>query len=111
MSWSTLALMIAAAMGIVAPGPFLILLGAGLEPAELLWVLGSNALAGVLALGLGVRLVYGRPVISTGLLLVGAFAPSSAWFWLPPVYLLTAAIVVLALVTARNPPVVVTRPL
>ena len=38
------------------------------------------------------------------LLVIGAFAPTAAWFWLPPVYLLTAAVVIIALLTSRNRP-------
>jgi hypothetical protein len=37
---------------------------------------------------------------------VGAFAPSSAWFWLPPVYLVTASIIIVAVFTAGNEPVI-----
>lgn len=38
--------------------------------------------------------------------MVGAFAPTAAWFWMPPVYLLTLAVVGTALFTARNRPTV-----
>ena len=51
------------------------------------------------------RLLADKPVLSTTLLVVGAFAPSAAWFWLPPVYLLTAAVVIIALVTSQNRPI------
>lgn len=103
---STLALIIVASIGIIAPFPFLALLGTGLKTAELLWVLGSIALAGVLAGGLALRLRGRNPIISTVLLVVGAFAPSAAWFWMPPVYLLTLAVIGMALFTARNRPTV-----
>jgi hypothetical protein len=101
---STLALIIVSGLAMVAPFPFLALLGTGLKTAELLWVLGSIALAGVLAAGLALRLLTYRPVVSTTLMAIGAFAPSVAWFWLPPVYLLTAVVIITALVTARNQP-------
>jgi hypothetical protein len=102
---STLALIIVAGVGIVAPFPFLNLLGTGLKIHEVLWVLGSIALAAILAVGLGLRLRTNRPVLSTVLLSVGAFAPSVAWFWLPPVYLLTVTVIIIALISARNGPV------
>lgn len=40
---STLALIVVASLGIIAPFPFLVLLGTGLKTAEVLWVLGSIA--------------------------------------------------------------------
>jgi hypothetical protein len=88
----------------VAPFPFLSLLRPGIKAAELLWILGSIALAGILAAGLALRLLTYRPVASTTLMAVGAFAPSVAWFWFPPVYLLTAVVIITALLTARNQP-------
>lgn len=103
---STLVLIIVAGIGIVAPFPFLALLGTGLKTAEILWVLGSIALAGVLAAGLALRLRGRNPILSTVLLIVGAFAPTAAWFWLPPVYLLTLAVIGIALFSARNQPTV-----
>lgn len=99
---STLALIVLAGLGIIAPFPFLALLGTGLKTAEVLWVLGSITLAGLLAVGLFLRLLTDKVALSTMLLVVGAFAPSAAWFWLPPVYLLTAAVVIVALITVRN---------
>lgn len=103
---SILALIIVAGLGVAAPLPFLVLLGTGLEMAELLWVLGSLALAAVLATGLSLRLRASRPTLATALLTIGAFAPSMAWFWLPPAYLLTLAVIVAAVVTARNRPAI-----
>ena len=107
---SIIALVIVAGLGMVAPTPFLILLATGLETAEVLWVLGSASLAAILATGLVLRLNGGRPVFSTVLLVLGAFAPSTAWFWLPPVYLLTAAIIVTALLTVRKRPTIQPSP-
>lgn len=102
---STLALIILAGLGIVAPFPFLSLLSTRIRPHEVLWILGSIALAGILATGLTLRFRTYKPILSTVLLSVGAFAPSAAWFWLPPVYLLTFAVIVTALITAQNRPV------
>ena len=107
---STQALIIVAGLGIVAPIPFLALLGTGIESAELLWVLGSIALSAILGAGLALRLRAGRPMLSTLLLSIGAFAPSIAWFCLPPVYLLTIAIIALALASARNRPMIQPTP-
>ena len=100
---STVALIITAGLGIIAPFPFLALLGSELGTAELWWILGSISLAGLLALGLIVRLRTNRPLASTALLIVGAFAPSAAWCWIPPVYLLTAAVIIIAVATIRTP--------
>jgi hypothetical protein len=44
----------------------------------------------------GVLLRGRRPMVST-LIVVGAVAPALAWFWLPPTYLLSLAIVLAAL--------------
>ena len=107
---STLVLVVVAGLGIIAPFPFLQLLATGLRAAEILWVLGSVALAGLLATGLVLRLRGINPIVSTVLMSVGALAPSVAWFWLPPVYLLTLAVIVTALVTARNRPIAHPRP-
>ena len=61
------------------------------------WASLVLALAAALVVGLALR--ASRPTLSTTLLLVGALAPSVAWFWLPPVYLVSVAIVVSALAT------------
>lgn len=103
---STVALFIAASLGVVAPFPFLGLLGTGIGTVEMVWVIGSIALAGVLAAGLVLRIREERAMLSTALMVVGAFAPTVAWFWLPPVYLLTGVIIVTAIVTSRHRPAV-----
>jgi hypothetical protein len=67
-----------------------------------------SASAGILALALfacAVATVLGfcvrstRPVASTALLCVGGVGPAVAMFWLPPVYLVSVAIIVLAIAT------------
>ncbi len=52
----------------------------------------------------GIVLRERRPTVSTVLLVVGSLAPSVAWYWLPPVYLLTIAIAAAALLSARVDP-------
>ena len=107
---STVALIATTTVAIMATFPFLSLLGTGLASAELLWLFGALGLAGALAVGLTLRLRGTNPIVSTGLLLTGAFAPSLAWFWLPPVYLLTVAVIVTALLTVRNGPTIKRQP-
>jgi hypothetical protein len=75
----------------------------GLGWSEVVWVLGANLLAAALAVGLYLR--RRRPLLSTALLVVGSLAPSLAWFWLPPVYLVTVAIAVAAIITTPSRPV------
>ncbi len=55
------------------------------------------ACAGALVLGFCIRST--RRVASTTLLCVGAAGPALAMFWLPPIYLVSVAIIVLALAT------------
>lgn len=102
---SGLALVVMAALGIAPSLGNLALLGTGLQDHDLLWILGSITLAGMLTAGLALRLTARMPGLATVLLLIGAFAPTVAWFWLPPVYAATATIAILALVTGRVPPV------
>lgn len=64
---------------------------------ELAWTAGSVILSALLILGLVFRVRGQAPGWSTTLLVIGAPAPSLAFFWLPPVYLLSAAVVVAAL--------------
>jgi hypothetical protein len=65
--------------------------------AGFFWAVGVLTCTGSLAVGLWARQT--RPVLSTLLLSVGALAPSLAFFWLPPVYLVSLAIIVLAVLT------------
>lgn len=67
---------------------------------DLLWFFGACALGAALVAGLVVR--DSRPRVSTTLLIVGALAPSVAWFWLPPVWLISVGIVVTAVMSARE---------
>lgn len=90
-------LVVAAAMGMAVGLTLWPLLGTGADASDVVWVLVATALSA--ALGAGLWLRGRRPVVGTALLVVGALAPSVAWFWLPPVYLLTGVIAVLALLT------------
>ena len=66
---------------------------------EIVWIAVVAGLTAPLVVGLIVRAT--RPLLSAGLLVVGAAAPALAWFWLPPVYLLSFAIAVTAIGSAR----------
>jgi hypothetical protein len=67
----------------------------GFDVGGIVWILATLAVAVPLLVGLIRRERGTEP--STPLLLIGSLAPSFAWFWLPPVYLLTVAIAVSAL--------------
>jgi hypothetical protein len=85
---------VGAAIGVTLV-PFLIGSVAASNVAEVVWAAGAAVLAGMLVVGMVLR--GRRPVMSTTLLVVGAAAPALAWFWLPPTYLLSLAIVLAAL--------------
>jgi hypothetical protein len=68
---------------------------------DVLWLIGAFALAAALIGGIVLRVRGSVSRWSTALLLIGSPAPSLAMFWLPPVYLLSLAIAVLAIVSAR----------
>jgi hypothetical protein len=90
----------AVAVGIAVALALTPLLGtalADMDPATGGWIMAVLVLGACLGLGLALR--RRRPVASTLLLIIGAAAPSLAWYWLPPVHLLGPAIIVLALVT------------
>ena len=79
--------------------PLLVFEAGNLDAGEFAWSIGALVLGAALLAGLVVRV--SSPSTSTALFVVGAAAPSVAWFWLPPVYLLSVLIVVVALVDAR----------
>ena len=89
------------------------LLGAGdngdLSTNEVAWIAAASALGVVLLTGLVLRLREQSPRLATGLMAVGSPAPAIAWFWLPPLYLLSAVLLVLVLAThpRRTPAVAV----
>ena len=82
------------------------LLGTGvngeLSSAETLWIAGAMTLGAVLLCGLVLRAQSPSSRLATTLLVLGAPAPALAWFWLPPSYLLSAIVIVLALATHRR---------
>lgn len=67
---------------------------------DLMWFVGSVALGAALVFGLLHR--DKRPNLSTALLVVGSLAPSVAWYWLPPMWLLSIGIAAAALISARG---------
>ncbi len=96
-----------AALGVMPGMSLLVLLGSAGDSDsrnELYWVLSALALSAVLLSGVIVRAKKTRPRIGTALLVVGAPAPAVAWFWFPPLYLLSLAILVAALLSAPRRP-------
>jgi hypothetical protein len=99
-SLTAVLLIVFAVLGVsiaATPLPWAAALMDGFELGGLLWGLGSLAFGAALFVGLLRRL--NGTMGSTMLLVVGSPAPSVAWFWLPPVYLLTVAIAVTALMS------------
>jgi predicted cobalt transporter CbtA len=74
-----------------------------LSANEITWIAASTALGIALLAGLVLRLREQAPRSATGLMAIGAPAPAMAWFWLPPLYLLSAVLLVLALATHPRP--------
>jgi hypothetical protein len=93
------AVIVLAAIGIAIAVTVLPVLGSE-GPDALPWILPVTLLGAALVAGLVLR--TSRPWLATVLLVVGAAAPAVAWFWLPPVYLLSLAIVVAALVDSHG---------
>lgn len=92
-----------AAVGVLPGASLLVLLGSEAgwaDRSEMYWVLSALALTVVLFAGVVVRARGIRPRRGTLLLLLGAPAPSVAWFWFPPFYLLSLAILVATLLSA-----------
>ena len=104
---SSLLLTILVGIGI-AIGTTSILIGASfageMSGVEFVWTALAVTLTALLGAGLALR--PSRPQASTALLTIGAAAPAVAWFWLPPIYLLSAAIVIATIATrGRHRPV------
>lgn len=99
-SYTTLVLAALAAtpaIGLIA------LLGSGdngdLTTRDQIQIVVITMLGVVLLFGLVLRVRGDRPVLATTLLAGASPAPAMALFWFPPVYLLSAALLVMALVT------------
>ena len=79
------------------------LLGTGdngdLSANEIAWIVAASGLGTALLAGLVLRLREQSPRFATSLMVIGAPAPALAWFWLPPLYLLSAVLLVLTLMT------------
>ena len=99
-SFATLVLAGLAATPAVA---LIALLGSGdngdLTTREQIQIVGITALGVVLVVGLVLRVRGDRPVLATALLAGASPAPTMALFWFPPVYVLSVALLVMALIT------------
>lgn len=94
------AVMVLAAIGIAMSVAMLPVLASVDDPGDLLWILALAGFAAALVGGLVTQST--RPRLASLLFVVGAPAPAVAWFWFPPVYLVSLAIVVAALVDYRG---------
>ena len=103
-SYATVVLAVIAALPATSLVP---LLGTGsngdLSAKETVWVIGVTLLGLALLAGIIFRVRGDRRVLGTTLLAVAAPAPAMAWFWIPPLYLLSAVLLVLALATHPKP--------
>jgi hypothetical protein len=91
-------------------GVFLVLVALNIAlSTAMLPVAGSNVLYGVRALAVVALLVAGlalrtrAPMSSLGLVVLGAAGMVSLWFWLPPLYLVGLATIVIGVITTRRP--------
>jgi hypothetical protein len=91
-------------------GIFLVLVAFNIAlAAAMLPVTGSDVLYGIRALAVVALLVAGlalrtrAPMSSLGLVVIGAAGMVSLWFWLPPLYLLGFATIVVGVITTRRP--------
>lgn len=94
------AVLVLAAIGVAMSVAMLPVVASVDDPGDLVWILALVLFAGALVSGLVMQST--RPRLASLLFVVGAPAPAVAWFWLPPVYLLSLAIVVAALVDYRG---------
>ena len=97
------ATLVLAAIAAVPATSLIPLLGTGdngeLSTGERFWVIGVTVLGVALIAGIVVRVRGERPVLGTMLLAIASPAPAMAWFWFPPLYLLSAVLLVLVLAT------------
>jgi len=91
-------------------GAFLVLVAFDIAlAAAMLPIAGSDLLYGVRALAVVAVLVTGlvlrsrAPLSSLGFVVVGAAGMVSLWFWLPPLYLVGLATIVVGIITTRRP--------
>lgn len=91
-------------------GVFLVLVAFNIAvAAAMLPMTGSNVLDGARALVVVAVLVTGlmlrsrAPLWSLGFVVVGAAGMVSLWFWLPPLYLVGLATIVVGVITTRRP--------
>jgi len=106
--WANTAAIGLAALGVFPGSALLPLLGMGLAHhgawrthlGELGWLIAAMALTATLFAGMILRAKEIKPRAGTLLLVLGAPAPSVAFFWLPPLYLLSMLILIAALLSA-----------
>jgi hypothetical protein len=106
--WSNTAAIGLAALGVFPGVALMPLLGAGLAHSgelwthlgEMIWLIAVMALTATLFAGMILRAKEIKPRTSTLLLVLGAPAPSVAFFWLPPLYLLSVLVLIAALLSA-----------
>jgi hypothetical protein len=94
------AVMMLAAIGVAMSVAMIPVVASVDDPGDLLWIVALGVFAAALVAGLVMQST--RPGLATILFVLGSPAPAVAWFWLPPVYLLSLAIVLAALVDYRG---------
>lgn len=102
-TWSNTAAIALAALGVFPGMALLPLLGTGTwwtNLGEMIWITTAMTLTATLLAGMIFRAKEIKPRTGTLLLVVGAPAPSAAFFWLPPIYLLSVLILIAALLSA-----------
>lgn len=72
--------------------------------SDLVWAALTTVAAAALLVGIVVKASGNRRGVAAGLLVLGSPAPALAWFWLPPVYLVSIAIPALAVVSMAHRP-------
>ena len=106
---AALAVIILASIGVMIAFTLLPLLGqsgsGSPTSGERWWIVSATAVGALLLGGLVLRLREQSPRLATTLMALGAPAPALAWFWFPPLYALSAVLLVLVFVTHRRGPV------
>lgn len=73
---------------------------------EVAWVATVLVLGAVLFAGMILRFREQSPRLATTLMAIGSPVPAMAWFWLPPLYVMSAVLLILVFVTHRREPTV-----
>ena len=100
---ASLATLVLAALAATPAVSLIALLGSGdngdLSTVAKIQIVFITALGVVLLAGLVLRVRGDRPVLATALLAGASPAPAMALFWFPPVYVLSATLLIMALIT------------